>query len=63
MKATFFKFQRFSEVLSVFWYRCFGYRHFSACYFISEGKLSYPLSGDMMILCVGQIDVELWSIL
>ena len=25
----------------------------SACYFISEGRLSYPLSGDMIILCVG----------
>ena len=36
---------------------CFGAdafdRHFSACYFISEGRLSYPLSGDMIILCVG----------
>ena len=26
---------------------------FSACFFISEGRLSYPLSGDMTILCVG----------
>ena len=25
----------------------------SACYFLSEGRLSYPLSGDMIILCVG----------
>ena len=34
----------------MFWYRCFD-RHFSACYFISEGRLSYPPSGDMIILC------------
>ena len=36
---------------------CFGTNAFdtdtSACYFISEGRLSYLLSGDMIILCVG----------
>ena len=36
---------------------CFGtdtfYTDTSACYFISEGRLSYHLSGDVIILCVG----------
>ena len=26
---------------------------FQRAIFISEGRLSYPLSGDMIILCVG----------
>ena len=36
---------------------CFGIDAFdtdtSACYFISKGRLSYRLSGDKIILCVG----------
>ena len=28
-------------------------RHFSVCNFILEGRPSYPLSGDMIIFCVG----------
>ena len=39
----------FPGVLSVLWYNYFWYRHFSACNFISEGRSSYPLSGDMII--------------
>ena len=27
--------------------------HFSECKFISEGRPSYPLSGDVTILCAG----------
>ena len=52
----------FPGVLSVFWYRCIWFRHFSACNFIYIYRPSYPLSGDMIILCVEQIDLELWSI-
>ena len=52
MKAIFFKFQIF------FWDFCFGTAAFDtgiflACNFISGGSPPYPLSGDMIILCVG----------
>ena len=43
MEEIFFKFHRFFQGFGV----CFD----TTCYFISEGRLSYPLSGDMIIVC------------
>ena len=53
-----------SEILFFWGFECVLVQDFlmqtlSACYFISEGRLSYPLSVDMIILCVGYIDLEL----
>ena len=52
MEAIFFKFQRFFQGFLVCFVQMLSIQTLSACYFISEERLSCPVSGDMIILCV-----------
>ena len=69
MDAILFKFDAFNtDTFQIFFkFDAFNTDTFQhAILYLFKRKVihvSYPLSGDMVILCVGQIELELWSIL